>query len=402
MTMMGLQTRVAERYLAHREQRHTTTHVRALNDHVDRMARQLGGPEPAATDYFTRFRTRIEEDGQRYATQLREIDGDDSLNSREKRMAKDELELPIAPAWSAQNEADFIEGWGEPRDDPALVSLLGAYRAASWIDVTMQGVRERRKTQWELTVYELAFIRPQDGSEPMFPLNAAGQPVIDTTRALSGLGPVGNYRPTQPPVRMEAGTSVGVEGGSPEAALPMTTVADGHQFPDIDRLPQEAPPAAPAPAPAPAPAMPATTPELPVDESGQPVASDQLAYVYEGSQIVLPTVAALRADPARLDQLVRDAEGGDLTLKLAAVAGGLAVDVEPREIQAAILGLRNEDDPAGNAPHTADPRQATAYLEAQQKAGEHVCPHCLTFYTNIAQHEPACERKHQDGASTEG
>ena len=398
---------VAERYIAHRTQRHEMRHQSAIVEYMDRFAPQLGG-EVATANYYAHFRQRVEEDQARFDRELAEIESDSDYRGFEKRERAQKLTPAESPAWSQRDEDAFVENWGDPRHDAAIVSLISNLMANHWVEVTIGGMRQKAKTPWELTLYN-ALIYPQDGSIAALPLTPNGYPDLNLETMLEPV--FGSYRPTQPPVPVPAQQGIRVgQDGSIDSQNQVAFHAPGELEPPaeddnpVPAVQQEAPPL---------PQQQAPVPQPPQQEASLPQGPGQVIQTGQGQQIVIPTLLEIHERDGLMTELVANAEDGDFTLKMIAVANGVSAEGEPREIAGRLTAMADvPKPPLGEAPAELwdeAPAEQQVPLKtgqqvilsandehrvAQQKALDKLCPHCFTSFERLHQHEPNCAGKH--------
>lgn len=178
-------TNISEHYLALRTQAHELRHQRELDEHVNRRAPSLG-VEGAVREYFTQFELRVIESNRQYQADLAQLREDlPRLTPQERFERESQLVVPVYPAWSEKDEAGYLRTYGDPREDSALFSQIQILSAPVWNEVIDNRPVQRTKTPWELTVFD-ALVHPRDGSVPLFPLDADGNPIINTTALMFG------------------------------------------------------------------------------------------------------------------------------------------------------------------------------------------------------------------------
>lgn len=236
----------AEHYVALRTQAHELRHQAELHDYVNRRAPALNGDVKAAVDeYFESFRQRCIDTQQGAEMAMVELRKRlPSMTSQERREAEAQIPVPLYPAWSAKDEEGYLRTYGDPRDDPSLLTFVTMLDSPVWNEIIDGRNVERVKTNWEKTLLT-ALLVPQDGSVPVYKLDESGQPVIETRAILGG-------RSFERP-RQSVGTEPGVGVEDPYASNP--TMERPHEGgavlpqaqPTISTLPPVMPPMASSP-----------------------------------------------------------------------------------------------------------------------------------------------------------
>lgn len=152
---------IAEKYVNMRTQSFTRTHARAVQEWID-----SGRDEDS---YWQTFRERMEQSERKWKRDVAQIDADPNMTFLEKRKAKDRL-ARIWPAWSQEQEDNFIRAYGDPRlvDAGGLQSLLAGLQDPDWQNAMRGGVVTTvAKHPWETKFYD-ALTAPRDGSVPVF------------------------------------------------------------------------------------------------------------------------------------------------------------------------------------------------------------------------------------------